>query len=137
MTLLATLCQLGFSNCNQLRFLLLAVVTGRSKLVCKLFLILRTYHSTAYLFLMKWLFGLLRWNNTLELKRAKACRSKISNAAKVKTVNNSSLERTYCSEVTGDKKGSIAVSCKEVVQERRAAEKKERNRLHCQQNQEK
>lgn len=27
--------------------------------------------------------------------------------------------------------------CKEAVQERRAAEKKERNRLHCQQNQEK
>lgn len=86
---------------------------------------------------MKWLFGLLRWNNTLQLKRAKACRSKISNAAKVKTVNNGSLERTYCSEVNGDRKGSIAVSCKEAVQERRAAEKKERNRLHCQQNQEK
>lgn len=129
--------QMGFSNCTQLRFLLLVVVTGRSKLVCKLFLILRTYHSTAYLFLMKWLFGLLRWNNTLQLKRAKACRSKISNAAKVKTVNNGSLERTYCSEVNGDRKGSIAVSCKEAVQERRAAEKKERNRLHCQQNQEK
>lgn len=52
-------------------------------------------------------------------------------------MNNSSFERTYCSEVNEDKKGSIAVSCKEAVQERRAAEKKERNRLHCQQNQEK
>lgn len=104
MTLLATLCQLGFSNCTQLRFLLLVVVTGRSKLVCKLFLILRIYHSTAYICLMKGLFGLLRWNNTLQLKKAKACRSEISNAVKVKTVNNGSLERTYCSEVNAKKR---------------------------------
>jgi len=52
-----------FQYCTQLWFLLLVVVTGRSKLVCKLFLILRTYHSTACRFLMKWLFGPLRWNN--------------------------------------------------------------------------